>query len=203
VSRPGFDGREADRVDWLLLGALGMMWVVFLLPMGRKGRSPRASVKEFERGLELLAVTGTHGAGGRWIVTPHKGMRFVGTAERSRARARARRRQVFTILLEAIGITFLIGLAPPLRPIWVLTAVLGGLLVLYVFLLLTIKHQAQKGSLASPAGAARPAAASAAIRPTRYAAEGATAPRATFNGLGAVHEGERVHVVVRTADARA
>ena len=90
-------------MGWLLLAALGIIWVAFLLPTGRT--------------------------------------RFVGTAERKRARARDRRRQVFTFLLESIGITFLIGLVPPLRVLWTATASLGVLLAMYTWLLLAMKHQ--------------------------------------------------------------
>jgi hypothetical protein len=89
--------------------------------------------------MELLAHAGVHGTNGRWIVTPRKGVRFLGPQERSRARARERRRRVFVFLLEAISISFLIGLVPPLRAIWSVTAVFGVLLLLYIWLLLTMK----------------------------------------------------------------
>ena len=84
-------------MDWLLLAALGIMWVAFLLPSDRRRRKTEQSVEDFERRMELLAQTELH-ANGRWIVTPRKGMPFVGTAERHRSRARERRRHVFTVL---------------------------------------------------------------------------------------------------------
>ena len=46
---------------------------------------------------------------------------------------------MFVFLLESILITFLMGLVPPLRVMWVATAALGGLLLAYVWLLLWIK----------------------------------------------------------------
>ncbi|HEX7248726.1 MAG TPA: hypothetical protein VF351_11570, partial [Actinomycetota bacterium] len=91
--------------------------------------------------MELLAQAEAHGTQGRWIVTPRKGVRFMGPAERTRARARERRRQVFTFMLESIGITSLIGLVPPLRVAWVLTGGLVALLAVYIWLLLTMKHR--------------------------------------------------------------
>ncbi|MFN8233215.1 MAG: hypothetical protein U0V56_07015 [Actinomycetota bacterium] len=136
---------------------------------------------------------------------PAQGVRFVGPTERRRARARERRRQVLAFLLEAIGLTFLIGLVPPLRRVaWAATAILGVLLVLYVWLLLTIKHRtphphevARAARRPAPEPRARPAATAA----PRYVAEGrSTWPRPTFNGLGSVGEGDRVHVVVMPAE---
>jgi hypothetical protein len=192
-------------MDWLLLAGLGMMWVAFLIPTGRRKRSPRAGVHEHERRMELLAQAETYGTEGRWIVTPRKGMRFLGQAERSRARARERRRHVLTFLVEAIGISFLIGLVPPLRVMWTATGVLVALLIAYVWLLLTIKHKAaafrgapdpRESTRAAKAPARRVAAPS-----PRYVAGGQSGwARPTINGLGTVGEGDRVHVVVRPAD---
>jgi Flp pilus assembly protein TadB len=128
-------------VQWLLLALLGIMWAAFLLPAGRK-RSDARSVEDFERRMELLAQAEVHGTGGRWIVTPRKGVRFLGPRERQQARARARRRRVFVFLLEAIGLSLLIGVVPPLRVAWVVSATLGGLLFIYVWALLVIKARA-------------------------------------------------------------
>ncbi len=191
-------------MDWLLLAALGIMWVAFLLPSRRRPRPPHASVGEFEHGMELLAQAEAQGASGRWIVTPRKGARFVGTAERKRARARERRRQVFTFLLESIGITFLIGLVPPLRQVWSVTMVLGVLLGIYVWLLLAMKHQATQAHPHEQARAAQAPAAHMRPVPVRHAAEGRSSwARPTFNGMGALGESDRVHVIVRPADAHA
>jgi len=128
-------------VQWLLLAVLGIMWTAFLVPIGRK-RSDARSVVDFERRMELLAHAEVHGTNGRWIVTPRKGVRFLGPRERQQARVRARRRRVFVILLEAIGLSLLIGVVPPLRVSWVVAAALGGLLVIYVWALLVIKARA-------------------------------------------------------------
>ena len=129
-------------MDWLLLAALGIMWVAFLLPSDRRRQRTEHSVEDFERRMELLAHAEAQGSEGRWIVTPRKGARFVGVAERRRARLRERRRKVLVFLIESIGLTFLIGLVPPLHAVWALTGIFGGLLVLYVWLLLSIKHRA-------------------------------------------------------------
>jgi hypothetical protein len=191
-------------LDWLLLAALGIMWVAFLLPSRRRPRPPHASVGEFEHGMELLAQAEAQGASGRWIVTPRKGARFVGTAERKRARARERRRQVFTFLLESIGITFLIGLVPPLRQVWTVTMVLGVLLGIYVWLLLAMKNQATQAHPHDQARAAQAPASHMRPAPIRHAAEGRSSwARPTFNGMGTLGESDRVHVIVRPADARA
>jgi Flp pilus assembly protein TadB len=187
-------------VEWLGVGALGIMWVAFLIPSGRRRASPDRSVVEFERRMELLAQAEVHGGSGRWIVTPRKGMRFVGETERRRARARERRRQVFVFLLESIGITFLIGLVPPLRVMWTVSMVFGALLLLYVWLLLTMKHREHIQPHANDRAA--PARKAPAAIPARYVAEGrSTWARPTFNGLGTLGESDRVHVVVRAADA--
>ena len=154
--------------------------------------------------MELLAQAETHGTEGRWIVTPRKGVRFMGQAERNRARARERRRQVFMFMLESIGITFLIGLVPPLRVAWVVTGGFVVLLAVYVWLLLTIKH---RESTYRSAPHRHPRSHPAPPRPApqpRYVAEGSSArARPSFNGLGTLGEGDRVHVVVRTGEAAA
>ena len=191
-------------VEWLPVAALGIMWVAFLLPTGRRTSSPQASVDDFEHRMELLALAEAQGGSGRWIVTPRKGARFVGSAERKRARARERRRQVFTFLLESIGITFLIGLVPPLRIVWDVTMVLGVALGAYIWLLLAMKHQTSQPHVHEQARAAHHAGAQTRPAPMRHAAEGRSAwARPTFNGMGALGESDRVHVVVRPADARA
>ena len=128
-------------MQWLLLGVLGIIWAAFLIPVGRR-RSDNRSVEDFERRMELLANAEVHGTTGRWIVTPRKGVRFLGPRERHQARARARRRRVFVFLLEAIGLTLLIGAVPPLRVAWIVSAALGGLLLVYVWALLVIKARA-------------------------------------------------------------
>jgi hypothetical protein len=154
--------------------------------------------------MELLAQAETHGTEGRWIVTPRKGARFMGQAQRNRARTRERRRQVFTFMLESIAITFLIGLVPPLRVAWAVTGAFVALLAVYVWLLLTIKHR-ESTYRAAPHRHARSHAAPSRPAPSpRYVAEGrSTWARPSFNGLGSLGEGDRVHVVVRAGEAAA
>jgi hypothetical protein len=192
-------------LDWLLLAVLCIMWVAFLLPLGRRRHSAEVSVGDFERGMELLAQVETNGTSGRWIVTPRKGTKFLGHTERKRVRARERRRRVFVFLLESMGITFAIGLVPPLRIFWKASAVLAGLLFLYVCLLLWMKHAGGRHARDTRphpgATTARPvAAAPRQALPTRYVAEGPSMrARATINGLGSLDDGDHVHVVVRPA----
>jgi len=189
-------------VEWLLFAVLGIMWAAFLLPTRGKASTPQGSVGDFERRMELLAQAETHGTEGRWIVTPRKGVRFMGQAERHRARARERRRQVFTFLLESIAITFLIGLVPPLRVAWAVTGAFVALMSVYVWLLLTIKHRESTYRSAPHRHARSHAAPSRPAPSPRYVAEGrSTWARPSFNGLGSLGEGDRVHVVVRAGEA--
>jgi hypothetical protein len=185
-------------VEWLLLGAFAMMWVAFFWPV-RGRRSEKRTVQDFERRMELLAYSEVHGTAGRWIVTPRKGVRFLGPQDRHRARVRERRRRVFVFLLEGLGISFLIGLVPPLRAIWIATGVFAGLVLVYTWALLAIKARAANPH--EQVRAARVPAKPTPARP-RYVADGLRAhPRQVFNGLGTLGEGDRVHVVVKTADA--
>ncbi|HET6713112.1 MAG TPA: hypothetical protein VFI59_05300 [Actinomycetota bacterium] len=191
-------------MEWLPLAVLGIMWVAFLLPTKSKASTPQGSVGDFERRMELLAQAESYGTEGRWIVTPRKGVRFMGPTERNRARARERRRQVFTFMLETIGITFLIGLVPPLRVAWAVTGVFAALLAVYVWLLLTIKHRESTFRTAPHRHPRSHAAPSRPVPQPRYVAEGrSTRARPSFNGLGMLGEGDRVHVVVRTGEATA
>ena len=130
------------------------MLTAFLVPLGRK-RSDTRSADDFERRMELLAYAEVHGTSGRWIVTPRKGVRFLGPRERHQARARARRRRVFFFLLEAIGLTLLIGVVPPLRVSWFVSGVLAGLLAIYVWVLLVIKARSSAAPVALAASATR------------------------------------------------
>ncbi len=184
-------------MEWLPLAALGIILTAFAVPTGRR-QGLTQSVEEFEHRMELLASAEVNGTTGRWIVTPRKGVRFLGPQERQRARARDRRRKVFVALLEGIGLSLLIGAAPPLRVMWYASAALGGLLFVYVWLLLAIKaHETHpREQVRGVYAPARPATAPTA----RYVADGAqSSPRPTFNGLGSIGEGDRVHVVVRGA----
>lgn len=184
-------------MSWLFLAALGMMWAAFLLPSERRKGSPRASVEDFERKMELLAETESSGQG-RWIITPKKGVRFIGPHARAQARARERRRKVFVFFLESIGLTFLIGLVPPLHAVWIATGILFSLLALYTWLLVSLKH---RGAYAETRERNRQVAAPPAPRRAprqRYVSEGRHA-RPAFNGLGALGADDLVNIVVKPA----
>lgn len=117
-------------MDWIALAVLGLIWAILLLPEPRKSRRLKMPVdQEFRHP-------------GRWILSPRRGSRFVGSQARSRERARERRRQVFVFLLEAIGLTGLIGFFPPLRGMLVVTAVFGAMLLAYAALVLQMKRAA-------------------------------------------------------------
>jgi hypothetical protein len=155
-------------------------------------------VEDFERRMELLADTERNGQG-RWIVTPRKGMAFIGPRERAKERARLRRRRVFVFMIECIGLTALIGLVPPLRVMWFATGALLALLGLYVWLLVSLRARgAEERSFAqaragAPAEQPRP-------QPQRYATDAAGRVRPAFNGLAALGADDLVNIVVRPAD---
>jgi hypothetical protein len=155
-------------------------------------------VEDFGRRMELLADTERNGQG-RWIVTPRKGMAFIGSRERAKERARLRRRRVFVFMLECIGLTALIGIVPPLRAMWFATGALLALLGVYVWLLVSLKaRRAEERSFAQ----ARAGNSVEAPRPQRerYAADAAgRMARPAFNGLAAFGADDLVNVVVKPA----
>jgi hypothetical protein len=153
-------------------------------------------VEDFERDMGMLADTGLTGQG-RWIVTPRKGMAFVGTRERAKERARERRRRVFVFLLESIGLTALIGLVPPLRMMWYATGILLVLLGAYVWLLVSIRARGESARLGGNREAAVPERPSPSRH--RYATDaGGRTARPAFNGLAAF-AADDLNVVVRSA----
>jgi hypothetical protein len=117
---------------------LGIIWLASLLPIRWGRRSPSSSVEEFERKMSLLADT-NRTSPGRYVLMPRKGERFMGPRDREHVRVRRRRRTIFMVLLEASGLSLLIGLFPPLRAMLYLTAVLGTLLLAYSLLLVKLK----------------------------------------------------------------
>jgi hypothetical protein len=183
-------------MGWLSLTAFGILWAAFLLGTGRR-RSPNRTVEDFERGMDLLAETDRSGQG-RWIVTPKKGVPLLGPRARAQVRARQRRRKVFVFFLETIGLSFMIGLVPPLRPVWYVTAVLATLLGAYVWLLLSIKQRSPQTSVQRADAVheipARP-------RPVRhrYASDAAGRTRPALNGLGTFATDDFVTITVRRA----
>ena len=184
-------------MSWLMLAALGMIWVAYLLPHDR-GRSTRRSVEVFGRNMELLAETGGHDRG-RWIVTPQKGMAFLGPRARAEQRARERRRRVFMVLLETIGLSFLIGLAPPLRSLWYVTVLGLLLLAAYVWVLLWIKQRGPEAEMLERNRVVKIPEAAPAPAPAKYVADASSrTPRAAYNGL-TVDADDLVNIVVKPA----
>jgi hypothetical protein len=182
-------------MGWLTLAALGILWVALLLATGRR-RSPHRSVEDFERGMDLLAETDFSGQG-RWIVTPKKGVPLLGPRARAEARARDRRRKVFVFFLETIGLSFMIGLVPPLRPVWYVTAVLATLLGAYVWMLLSMKQRRETPVQRADAVQRVPER----PRPVRerYASDAAGRTRPSLNGLGTFAADEFATIVVHRA----
>jgi hypothetical protein len=175
-------------VGWLLLAALFTMWAAFLLPGWR--RSPGQSVKDFERNMDLLADTEGQG---RWIITPRKGMTFIGPRARAQVRARERRRRILIVLAECLTLTTLIGLVPPLRAMWYVSGVLFVLLVAYVWLLLWMK--ARDARPRAP-GRARSTATAESRRPRHGHAARAIGRKRPAKTMP-VYGGEDARVVVR------
>ena len=191
-------------MDWLLLGGLGMIWAAALFPFRHRRASARASIEEFERKMDLLA--GTERASGRWIIAPRKGERFLGDRERARSRARDRRRRVLIVLLESIGLTFLIGLFPPLRGMWIACGVFVLLLGVYCWLLIEARRSTPErpSRIIPTAPAPRPRTAAngyarpQSVRTVAYSPEVA-ASRPMSPGRVITDEDDLVHVVVRPA----
>ncbi len=183
-------------MSWMMLAALGMIWAAFLLP-SRRG-SPNRSVEEFGRKMELLAETERVGQG-RWIVTPRKGLAFIGPRARAQVRARERRRRVFVFLIESIVLTLLIGLVPPLRVMWYGTAGLVALLGIYVWVLVTIKNRSAQARVVDRTRAAAVPARARAVS-QRYVAEGRSRnARRAWGGLGALGADDGASIVVKPA----
>jgi hypothetical protein len=114
-------------MDWLALAVLGIIWAALLLPGPKRRRVDSPLRRDVDEEFRQP---------GRWIMSPKRGSRFVGRHRRTRQRAQERRRQVYVFLLEAIGLTGLIGLFPPLRGMLVITAFIGALMVAYTALVI-------------------------------------------------------------------
>lgn len=194
-------------MDWLLLAALGIIWAAFLIPsLGeRKVTSPRNTVEEFEHKMDLLAETEGNGEG-RWVMSPRKGVEFLGAKARERTRVLERRRKVLVGLVEVTGLFFLIGLVPPLRGMWAIAGVSAFLLGVYCYGLIRVKHMESgavpqaaavhaRGNASNYHAAARNGYAAG----QRYVAEGnGSVTRASYAGMTGV-DSDDIHVVVREA----
>ena len=124
-------------MEWLLLAVLAIIWAaVLLLPSGGRRTSPTNEIAKFHKKMNLLADTEGKG---RWVVQPNKDLAFMSENQRERARVLERRRQVFAFLAEAFGLTFIIGLLPPLRFVWIIASGVAVVLVGYVWLLVRLK----------------------------------------------------------------
>jgi len=178
-------------VGWLLLIGLGIVWAAFLFPTKQRRGSPYA-IEEFERNMGLLADT--ERATGRWIVAPRKDVRFMGGDERARCRTIARRRRFFVILLEALGLTFLMGLFPPLRGMWIATVVITALLAAYVWILLQAKQEEGEGPQIAREPMSAPTEASRAAVPVE--ARPRRSEPGPYGEYGQLAEDDLVHVVV-------
>ncbi|MGZ8626559.1 MAG: hypothetical protein ACXWXK_07805 [Actinomycetota bacterium] len=131
-------------------------------------------------------------------MTPQKGTPFIGSRARAHERARERRRRVFVVMLESIGLTLLIGLVPPLRAMWYVTALLLLLLAVYVWLLLWLKQQHPDARTLEQNRMVR-VPDSPVVAPSRFVAGASSrTPRAAFNGL-TVDGDDAVNIVVRPA----
>jgi hypothetical protein len=129
---------EGLELTLLLVVILGIIWTALLLPSRRRRTSPTTSVEEFERKMSSLAEA-NNALPGRWVLMPRKGKRIMEPVERTRFRVRRRRRRIFAVLLEATLLALLIGLFPPLHRMLVGAAVLGGMLFVYVLMLMKIR----------------------------------------------------------------
>jgi hypothetical protein len=112
---------------------------------------------------------------------------------------------VFAFLLEGVALTFLIGVVPPLRPMWYATAFLAGVLGLYVSLLLWLRARepstraGQAAGVPGPGAVPAPGPAAAAVARAQRSVAGGVGriPRPAWGGPGSVGDDDLVHVVVR------
>lgn len=181
-------------MDWLLLAVLGIIWAAVLLPGRKRIASPAASVEEFEKNMDRLADSEQEG---RWMVMPQKGVPIGNTSMSSRSAVLERRRRVLVFLMEGTAASFVIGLLPPLRSMWVVTSGFAVALFLYCWLLVRLRAIALYGH---GAVGSRPAARHRLPHSTgaRYVADrhGRVA-RSSYGGLPTVTDGD-VHVIVHS-----
>jgi hypothetical protein len=100
--------------------------------------------------------------------------------------------------LDSIALTSLIGVAPPLRPMWFVAAGLGAVLILYVWVLLSLKGRAHTPGRVP---ATVKGQSSRTIGLTSSEDRNAAPSRPAFHDLDIFGDDEPVHVVVRTASA--
>jgi hypothetical protein len=112
-------------MDWLALAVLGIIWGILLAPASGRRESPSPLRRDVRIEVEEFRHPG------RWILSPKRGVRFLGRRHRARLRAQERRRRVYLFLLEIIGLTGIIGMFPPLRGMLLVTGFFVVLLAAY------------------------------------------------------------------------
>ena len=128
------DVEGGARLGVLIIVLLAIAWAIVLVPSLARPRfetSPIDGVRSFERSMGILANTrqDRQQVPGRWVMVP-KGIAAVVSR---RQRVMLRRRRIFTRLLIAAAVTFLLGVVPALRSVWIAHVVLDAVLVGYVF----------------------------------------------------------------------
>lgn len=123
-----------------------MLWAAFLNPT--KKASPAESVRAFETDMGRLKSD-------LLSAPPHPAPR---PRQTSAARLRARRRRLFTVLLQAFSVTFLVGIMPLFRWMWAVSGLLLLVLAVYVWLLLGYAPPHGPKGRRAPSGAPRPIA---------------------------------------------
>ncbi len=128
------DVEGGARLGVLIIVLLALAWAIVLVPSLARPRfetSPIDGVRSFERSMGILANTrqDRQQVPGRWVMVP-KG---VSAPVSRRQRVMLRRRRIFARLLLAAGVTFLLGIIPALRSVWIAHVVLDVALVGYVF----------------------------------------------------------------------
>ena len=112
----------------VVLLVLAVVWAVFLIPQllrVRAERGPADSIGAFRSQLSVLERTAPG-------ITSPAYRRQVPVGVITRSQAQKRRRDTLVFLLGGIMVTFVLGLIPALRVLWVMNAVLDVLFVTYL-----------------------------------------------------------------------
>ena len=125
----------------MVLLILAVVWAIFLVPQVLRARATRTgdSVGAFAQQLSILGRTSP--AGSPHLMRPlpmvpgHDDHDDLGPARLTLDEARKRRKDVIRVLLIAIAATFVLGLLPPLRRLWMLNILLDIALVAYLVML--------------------------------------------------------------------
>lgn len=165
----------------VVLLILAVVWAVFLVPQlvrARAERTPADSIGAFRSQLSVLerAAPGVQSAPSRASTQPILGGAYTTVpayrpagALPTRSQARKRRKDILLGLLASTGGSFVLGLVPFLRPMWMATLVLAGLTAAYVLLLVRARNIAAEREmkvryLPGPIPAAHPEPAFAGLR---------------------------------------